>query len=165
MIEKDIEAKIVAAVEALGLPGLVVRGAWQAAAAGEVKDEESDRAPAALFVHVGPRSFESYSSPEVTFPVTLSFAIRVDLNPTGAALETYCDPVAGFLHRWNLDIAHGSGICELDVSGFNTHFIQFTGGDGPTFENDAKIWSVVFNLTVGGVVSRATSQTTTQEES
>lgn len=158
MIEKDIEANIIAAIEALELPGIDIRGAWQTAAAGEVKDTESDSAPAALFVHVGPRSFESYSSPEVTFPVTLSFAIRVDLNPTGVALETYCDPVVRLLHRWNLDIAvHGSGICELDVSGFNTHFIQFTGGDGPTFENDAKIWSVVFNLTVGGVVSRATS--------
>ena len=157
MIEKDIEAKIIAAVEALGLSGLAVRGAWQAAAAGEVKDEESDSAPAALYIRVGPRSFESYSSPEVTFPVTLSFAIRVDLNPTGTALETYCDPVEGILHQWDIDIANGRDICELDVTGFKTHFIQFTGGDGPTFENDAKIWSVVFNLTVGGVVSRATS--------
>ncbi len=165
MIEKSIEANIIAAIEALNLTGLDVRGSWQVANDGEVKDTE-DNSPAALYVRVSPRSFESYSSPEVTFPVTLSFAIRTDINPTGTALETYCDPVEGILHQWNLDIAAGREICELDVTGFNTHFIQFTGGDGPTFENDAKIWSVVFNLTVGGVVSPAAILTqNTQEES
>ena len=166
MIEKNLEAKIIAAVEALGLPGLAVRGAWQAAAAGEVKDEESDSAPAALAVHVGPRSFESYSSPEVTFPVTLMFVIRTDLNPTGTALETYCDPVEGILHQWNLDIDAGRDICELDATGFKTHFIQFAGGEGPTFDNDEKVWSVLFNITIGGVVSPAAILTqNTQEES
>lgn len=165
MIEKSIEANIIAAIKALGLDGLAVRGAWQAASEGEVKDAE-DLSPAALFVHVGPRAFDSYASPEVTFPVSLSFGIRTDLNPTGTSLEKYCDPVEGILHKWNLDIAAGRDICELDVAGFKTHFIQFTGGSGPTFDNDARIWGVVFTLTVGGVVSHATSSTqNTQEES
>lgn len=94
------------------------------------------------------------------------FVIRPDLNPTGTALETYCDPVEGILHQWNLDIAAGRDICELDVTGFKTHFIQFTGGEGPTFDNEAKVWSVLFNLTVGGVVSPAAILTqNTQEES
>lgn len=165
MIEKSIEANIIAAIEALNLTGLDVRGSWQVAIDGEVKDTE-DSSPAALAVHVGPRSFESYSSPEVTFPVTLMFVIRTDLNPTGTALETYCDPVEGILHQWDLDIANGRDICELDVTGFKTHFIQFTGGEGPTFDNEAKVWSVLFNLTVGGVVSPAAILTqNTQEES
>ena len=165
MLEKSIEANIIAAIEALNLTGLVVRGAWQSASAGEVKDTE-DSSPATLVVHVGPRSFDSYSSPEVTFPVALSFMIRTDLCPTGAALETYCDPVEGILHQWNLYIAAGRDICELDVTGFKTHFIQFTGGEGPTFDSDANIWSVIFSLTVVGVVSLDTSSTqNTQEQS
>lgn len=164
MIEKSIEANIIAAIAALNLPGLDIRGAWQAVNAGEVKDEESDGAPASLYVRVGPRSFEDYSSPEVTFPVTLSFAIRIDLSPTGDALGTYCDPVANILQRWNIDLNAGCDICALDTTGFKTHFIQFTGGEGPTFESNVKIWSALFNLTVGGVVSRATSSTENQQE-
>ena len=165
MIEKEIESNIIAAVAALNLPVLDIRGAWQPSAEGEVKDEESDVAPAALYVRVGPRSFDDYALPEVTFPVTLSFAIRMDLCPTGDALATYCDPVLDILQRWNIDLNAGSESCDLDTPGFKTHFIQFTGGEGPTFESDVKIWSVTLNLTVGGVVVATSHNENPEEES
>jgi hypothetical protein len=162
MIEKEIETHIIAALAALNLPGLDIRGAWQPSAAGEVKDEESDGAPASLYVRVGQRSFADYSSPEVTFPVTLSFVLRTDLNPTGSALETYCDPVANLLQGWNIDLNSGRDICELDTRGFKTHFIQFTGGNGPTFESESNLWAVTFDLTVGGSVSPTQPSTENQ---
>ena len=54
MIEKSIEANIIAAIKALNLTGLVVSGAWQDANEGEVKDTE-DSSPAALAVAVARR--------------------------------------------------------------------------------------------------------------
>lgn len=154
MIEKDIEAKIVAAVEALGLPGLVVRGAWQAAAAGEVKDEESASAPAALFVHVGPRSFETFGICIASMDVALLLAIRADLCPTGSALETYADPIAAILTRWNMEMCHTED-CGMAVDGFTPGGVQMSGGSGPEFDRDASSWSIVWNFTLRGYVAHA----------
>ena len=166
MIEKSIEANIISAVQALNLAGLDIRGVWQAANEGEVKDEE-DNSPAALAVIVSPRAFGSNGIPEMTFEVALSLVIRVDMCPTGTAIETYCDPVVRLLQSWNLALPAGDD--EEDegfaVPGFNPHYIHFTGGNGPTFENEQGVWSVVFNLTIGGVVAPEASTTENQEES
>ena len=153
MIEKSIEANIIAAIQALNLDGLDIRGAWQAANAGEVKDAEDDSSPAALVVRVAPRAFGQNDLPEVTFDVALTLSIRTDLCPTGAALETYCDPVANLLQGWNLaSYADGSGAHGFDVPGFAPGGIQLAGGSWPTLERDACLWAVVFNLVVSGTV-------------
>ena len=160
MIEKEIEANIIAAIEALNLTGLAIRGAWQTAADGEVKNTE-DSSPAALSVAVSPRSFEKYNHPEISLEIAISLDIRTDLCPSGTALETYCDPVASLLQSWNL------GICEpAEVTGFAPRFIQFVGGSGPEFDREGAVWSVVFHLTFRGTVTQPQSSTqNTQEES
>ena len=167
MIEKDIEANIIAAIQTLDLPGIDIRGAWQTAAAGEVKDTESDSAPAALFVHVGPRSFETFGVGVCSMDVALSLAVRIDLCPTGAALETYADPIADLLQSWNLtmDCDHP---CGMAVEGeFAPGGLQMSGGSGPEIDRDAGVWSIVFNFTLRGAIvpaSPTSSQTTQTEE-
>lgn len=161
MIEKTIEANIIAAVEALGLDGLVVRGAWQAAAVGTVKGAETESsAPAALAVAVSPRAFEQFGFGICSMDVRLVLAVRTDLCPTGAELETFADPIANLLETWNatMDCDHD---CGLAVSGrFQPGGLQMTGGEGPTFDRQLSIWSVTFNFSLRGV---ATLQEATPE--
>ena len=153
MIEKDIEAAIISALEALALDGLEIHGAWQAAAEGEVKGEEKASDPAAVYVRVSPRTFASNALPEVTIDAALSLVVRADLCPTGTALETYCDPIAALLQDWNLAVfADGSGTHGFDVPAFAVGGIQFAGGSGPEYDRTGKAWSVDFNLTISGVV-------------
>lgn len=149
MIEKSIEANIISAIQALNLTGLTVSGAWQAANEGEVKDTE-DSSPAALAVAVAPRSFETFGFGICSMEVEISLAVRTDLCPTGAALETYVDPIANLLQTWNLtmDCAHP---CGMAVEGkFEPGGLQMSGGSGPDLDREAGVWSITFNFTIRG---------------
>ena len=155
MIEKSIEANIIAAIQALGLTGLVVRGAWQAAAEGEVKDTE-DSSPAALAVAVSPRSFETFGFGICSMDVTLALVVRIDLCPTGAALETFVDPIANLLQKWNLTL-DCTNDCNLGTDGFTPGGLQMSGGSGPETDREACVWSVAFNFTIRGTVPEDSS--------
>ena len=163
MIEKTIEANIIAAIQALGLPGIDIHGAWLVADVGKVKDEESDSAPATLRVAVSPRSVETFGIGVCSMEVALSLVIRTDLNPTGAALETYVAPIADLLTRWNrtMDCVNP---CGMEVEGeFAPGGLQLTGGSGPEYDRDLCIWTVVFNLTLRGTLLDAPLENETQE--
>ena len=116
------------AIEALHLPGLAVRGAWQAAQEGELKDEEGST-PAALAVHVSPRSFENFGLSICTMDVSFALVVRTDLCPNGTALETYADPILALLQNWNLNL-NCENDCGLSVDGFTPGGIQISGGGG-----------------------------------
>ena len=166
MIEKDLEAAIISALEALALTGLEIHGAWQAAAEGTVKDMEDSAAVAGLAVAVSPRVFDTFGISTANFDVALSLAVRADQSPTGAALETYADPIANLLSRWNLELCHGND-CGLGVSGFVPGGLQMTGGSGPTFDRDAAAWSIIYSFTLRGniePVETPASPTTNTEE-
>ena len=163
MIEKSIEANIIAAIEALNLTGLVVTGAWKAANAGEVKGTE-DSSKAALAVAVSPRSFETFGFGICTMAVALSLAVRTDLCPTGAELETYVDPIANLLQRWNLTMgcAHP---CGMAVEGkFEPGGVQMSGGSGPDLDREAGVWSITFNFTIRGTAIQAEETETAASE-
>ena len=163
MLEKSIEANIIAAIEALNLTGLDIHGAWQATNAGEVKDEEAPAAPATLYVRVGPRSFETFGIGVCSMDVVFSLVIRTDLNPTGAALETYVDPIADLLQSWN-NTMDEENPCGMAVEGeFAPGGMQMVGGSGPVFEREAAIWSVTFNFTLrGSIIESAPTETPSQ---
>jgi hypothetical protein len=163
MLEKSIEANIIAAIEALNLTGLDIHGAWQAANAGEVKDEEAPAAPATLTVHVGPRSFETFGIGVCSMDVVFALVIRTDLNPMGTALETYVDPIADLLQSWN-NTKNCNNPCGMAVEGeFVPGGLQMVGGSGPVFEREAAIWSVTFNFTLrGSIVESAPTETPSQ---
>ena len=163
MLEKSIEANIISAIEALNLTGLDIKGAWQAANAGEVKDEEAPAAPATLYVRVGPRSFETFGIGVCSMDVVFSLVIRTDLNPTGTALETYVDPIADLIQSWN-NTMNCNNPCGMAVEGeFAPGGLQMVGGSGPEFDREMCIWTVVFNFTLRGTVLDAPTENATQE--
>lgn len=162
MIEKSIEANIISAIQALNLTDLTVSGAWQAENEGEVKGTE-ESSPAALAVAVAPRSFETFGFGICSMEVAIALTVRTDLCPTGAALETYVDPVANLLQTWNLtmDCAHP---CGMAVEGkFEPGGLQMSGGSGPDLDSEAGVWSITFNLTLRGTLLDAPTETATQE--
>ena len=161
MIEKSIEANVISAVESLGLPGLAVRGAWQAAEDGDVKDVEGS-SPAALAVAISPRKFETFGFSTCSMEVALALVVRTDLCPSGTALETYADPIASLLQAWNLtlDCDHD---CGLGTDGFVPGGLQMAGGTSPEVNRDAATWSITFNFTLQGTVSPSTSTSNEQQ--
>ena len=165
MIELDLEKRIVAAVAALGVSGLEVRGLWNPVAAGLVKGEETDASvPAAAAVRVSPRAYNAVTFPEVTFDCVIAIVVRTDLDPTGSIVAAVAEAVSGLLARLHRTVAHGRN-SSLDVAGFEVAAFHSVGGVGPDFDRTSATWSVNYNFTVVGVVSDADLQPTTQEES
>ena len=165
MIEKDLESRIVAAIEALGVSGLEVRGLWKPVVVGLVKGEETESAiPAAAVVRVSPRAYDAVTFPTAAFDCSVAIAVRTDLDPTGAILAAASDAVSAMLARLHRTVAHGR-FSGLDVPGLEVAAFHLTGGDGPTFDRTAATWAVNYNFTVVGVVSDADLQPTIQEES
>lgn len=164
MIEQELESKIVAAIEALGVNGLDVRGLWNPVAAGLVKGSEDDSSvPAAAVVRVSPRAYDAVTFPTATFDGTVSLVVRTDLDPTGTVLALASDEISALLARLHRTVAHGDDQ-GLDVDGLDVAAFHLVGGTGPAFDQTAATWSVIYNFTVVGVVSDATLQTTTQQE-
>lgn len=165
MIEQKLETKLVAAIAALGVEGLDVRGMWNPVAAGLVKGAETDASvPAAAVVRVSPRAYDAVSFPTAGFACSVALVVRTDLDPTGGIMVTAAASLSGLLARLHRTVAHGED-CGLDVTGLNVAAFHLTGGSGPDFNREAATWAVNYNFTVVGVVSDATLQPTTQEES
>ena len=165
MSELDLEKRIVAAVAALGVSGLEVHGLWNPVDAGLVKGEETDASvPAAAVVRVSPRAYDNVTFPTATFDCSVAIVVRTDLDPTGSLLATVANAVSGLLARLHRTVAHGRN-SSLDVAGLEVAAFHLTGGDGPEFDRASATWAVTYSFTVVGVVSDATLQPTTQEES
>lgn len=161
MVEQELESKIVDALEALEVPGLVVRGLWNPVADGEVKGQEGSDIPVAAVVRVSPRSYGDYGVPTVTCECAVALAARVDLDPTGAILSSAAEAISDRLAAWhdNVCVADGDG---LSFEGFMAAGFMVTGGSGPTFDEAAGAWAVTFNFTVSGtLVDEPTDELTT----
>lgn len=161
MVEQELESKIVAALEALEVSGLVVRGLWNPVAPGEVKGQEGSDIPAAAVVRVSPRSYGDYGVPTVTCECAVVLAVRVDLDPTGAILSSAAEAISDRLAAWhdNVCVADGDG---LSFEGFMAAAFTAPGGSGPTFDETKGAWAVTFNFTVSGtLVAEPTDDQTT----
>lgn len=163
MFEKEIESRIVGAVEALALPGLKVRGAWQDVPEGEVKDVEGSDSPAALFVAASPRQFETFGLPICSMEVQLALVVRIERCPTGAALETYARPILSLLQSWSLGLScsEDCGFAvepTADGEGFAPGGVQLSTGEGPSHDASSATWSVAFSFTLRGVAVAALTE-------
>ena len=161
MLEQQLEAQIVSAIEALGLSGLTVRGAWQSVFAGNVKNLEEPEDAAILDVAVSPRSFDSFAHPAVTFDVALSLTIRSDVYPSGAALSGFAGPVLDLISSWNLALFANGSDCGLAVEGvFAPGGLQLMGGSAPDYGEGR--WTIGINFTLKGTL--LSGFTTNQQE-
>jgi hypothetical protein len=104
MVEKGLETKIVAALEALDVSGLVVRGLWNPVAPGDVKGLEGTDNPVAAVLHVSPRSYGDYGVPTVTCECAVVLTARVDLDPTGEILSSAAEAISARLAAWHDDV-------------------------------------------------------------
>ena len=164
MIEQELETKLVAAIVALGVEGLDVRGLWNPVASGLVKGSETDASvPAAAVVRVSPIAYDEVSFPSASFACSVSLAVRTDMDPTGGLLATAAGSISGLLARLHRTVAHGE-YCGLDVTGLDVAAFHLTGGSGPDFDRTAATWAVNYSFTVFGVVTDADLQPNNQED-
>lgn len=163
MIEQSLESNIVAAIEALGVNGLDVRGLWNPVAEGLVKGSENDSSsPAAAAVRVSPRSYSNYTIPTVTFDCAISLVVRTDLDPTGAILAAAADAIAGKLAAWHADVCE-SNDAGLACAGFQPAGFAVSGGTGPDFDRDAATWAVNYAFTIDGSLVPEQEETSQEE--
>ena len=157
MIEAEIEGRICEALErAIGgsawrtARSPEVRGLWRDAA--DVRrGPELGQAGVVADVTVSPRAFGTFGIGTCSMDVTIELSVRIDLCPAEASLETYAGPIADLLQEWNrtMDCAHP---CGLAVEGeFQPGGLNLRGGEGPTLDREAGVWSVTFAFTLIGV--------------
>ena len=152
MIEQELEGKIVAAIAALGVVGLEVRGLWNPVSAGLVKGDEADASvPAAAIVRVGPRSFGSYTIPTVSLDCSVALVVRTDLDPTGEILAGAADAISEKIAAWHADVCE-SDDAGLAFDGFVPGGFSASGGSGPDFDRSAATWAVTWSFTIAGTL-------------
>ena len=164
MIEKQIEAKIAAALRSLALDGLQVVGAWESCAAGSVRNRETAESTAKAAVAVGVRSYPNYTIPTVEIPGTIAIAVRIERDPTGDRFDAYASGVTALLDNWHRDICAADGAGALDVEGFNAAGFSMTGGGAPTIDRAAGVASVAFSFTIYGCMVAPEPPTNSEEE-
>ncbi len=154
MIEKLVEAAVIAKIAALELPGVAVDGFWQTTGTGVPKGREG-ASSAALAVVVAPRSFESFTSAKAQLRVAVTLKVRRDACPTGAELETLASPLFDLLQTWQKSIAQVKAdftLTEDDgASLFTPHGFRLDGGDVST-DQEASVWIVSQTFTLRGVI-------------
>lgn len=136
-IERKIESKMVEHLKGIVGDAVKVRGSWQAATMGEVKDLESDIEPM-LDVRLRPASFPSYSSPVGEWSTLLALYVPVALDPSGEML----DEIWSKLSAWILaaQVSLSSVKAALDIAGeFTAHGFIAQGGEGPDIIDGERI--------------------------
>ena len=150
MIEKNVEKKIIDAIEALNIPDLQVVGLWQPSATNIVKGTEQSDAVGALVVKIPPKAFDTFGICEVTMDVQMILTVRVEKDSTGENLVKFVEPITDLLEAWNLDL-EGNELEALVTEDFTPGGVQVNAGSGPTFDPQTNSWSVEFSLTIRGL--------------
>jgi len=148
MIEQQIEACVLAKIQSLATwpAGTVFDGAWQAAAAGEVKGEEAAGTAVKIAVATGAVMWADYTIPSGEIPVAIAVTVRRDLCPDGSALSDVLSPIMAKLVAWQLD----ADLCSTDLSVSSAAVVGFRldAGDPPSYDSARKSWAVVRSFTL-----------------
>ncbi len=151
MVEKEIEAKIIAAIEALELDNLEVVGTWN------VPEDETASTVARLTVSVSPRVYSRYTVCEATFSAELEIAVRAELGHPSA----YAGEISDLLHTWNMN-RNNEAKTALGVDDVvSIGGIKVTGGDAPYLDRESSTWYCSFTFDITGFVAHTETTTTT----
>lgn len=152
MTEKNLEKKIIdaldAAFTAAGVSGVQFVGAWQPAAVGEIKAQES--LTAVLTVKVQPRSYSTFTMMECEFPVAIQLDFDAGDDPDGEKFLAAADVVASVLGSW-----HKSYNAYFDAFEIPDEFLptgMVLGGGDAGIDRTAKIWTYSPIFTLQGVI-------------
>ncbi len=151
MIEKNVEAAIMTAIQNLNLPDLDIVGLWQPSATGVVKGTEKSDSTAALVVKIPPKSFDTFGICEVQLEADLVLTVRIEQDSTGEKLVQYVEPINNLLERWNM-VTEQEDLEDLETDDFSVGGIHVNGGTGPTFDAQSRCWTVTFSLTIRGLL-------------
>jgi len=148
IVDKEIEDKIVATLATALGGNYHITGAWGVSPDGTVKGEETPADKVAIAVAVGAPAWDTYLVPSCTMPVALSVAIRREVAPTAAELETVMSPISDFLMDLQLDFDAANA---LSSTHFSCDGVQVNGGPPPVFSEKTNIWRVTRTFNVRGV--------------
>lgn len=146
-IESEVEKRVIALLAAAfeDVDGVRIEGAWQTAAEGEVKGEESPTDRVVVGVAVGAPSFDTYQTPTAEIPVALAIVVRRELAPTADALAETVGRVSDVLLRLQVDAPDA-----LSSARFRADGVRLDAGEPPVFNVARNVWSVARSFTVKG---------------
>lgn len=154
IVEKELENKIVATLAAALGGKYTVVGSWGVSPDGTVKGEETPADKVAIAVAVGAPQWDKYLVPSCSMPVAISVAIRREVAPTAAELETVMSPISDFLMDLQLDFDAANA---LSTDHFSSDGAQLNGGPPPAFSEATNIWRITRSFTVRGVPAKTTN--------
>lgn len=155
LLEKQIESAIITAIEGLQIDDVDIFGSWQKSEEGTVKSEEGADSRALVVVGVAPRSYDSFSLPEISFDCVVSVVIRVDQCPTGSELEEIYEPISDLLETWNT-VNTGEMITDLTIDDrFSPGGVNVSGGSGPEYRDGS--WIINNRFTLRGTLLQASN--------
>ena len=151
MIEQDLQNRVAAALEALGIDGLVVCGNYIAANAGAVMGEETPDCKMLAEIVTTPRSAEDYGwLCPVSVQVRLFLTFRAEAYPTGAEVAPVLGRVFDLVTAWARETDGTDGAGALETDEFRPGGVRADGGTGPGFDSAACAWRASFSFTVRG---------------
>lgn len=157
---RDIEAKIIAAIDAAIRPDssappdvkVQVFGLWQPSLPGIVRNQEDAGAAATIAVGLGTPAVQTYSASAASITGSIVLTVRVELDPTGAALLALSDAIGSLLTGWN-SANYQAAFTALDTDAFNVGDVTTTGSATPYVDYERKTVTVSFPFTISGCLT------------
>lgn len=168
---RDLEAKIIAAIndairpdspapsgvarpDSPALPGAKVQvfGLWQPSLSGFVRNQEDPDTVATVAVGLGTPAVQTYSASAASITGSIVLTVRVELDPTGAALLALSDAIGSLLTGWNA-ANYQASFTALDTEAFNVGDVTVTGGATPSLDYERKLITVTYPFTISGCLT------------
>ena len=150
MIEQDLEAALVGAIDGLGLDNCKVEGLWAAPQNGEVKLAETAEHQAYVRVKAALREFETFSSTRAQVPLKVGLAVRQEWGAN--AFKDFAGAIAELLQEYQLSLPAVKR--DFAVSGFAPCGARLAGGEAD-YDEASGMYTAGWQLDVRGHVSEA----------
>lgn len=143
--EREIEKRLVDSLQGALGDLAKVRGSWQTAEKGDVKDLEDATAPARVDIRLSTASFPAYSAPLGEWMATLAVYVPVAMDPTGEKIDAIWGVVSAWLYAMQLSLADAKR--ALDIEGaFTTHGFLVSGGTGVELVDGERVIPAAFTI-------------------
>lgn len=160
---RQLEAKVVAAMETVVDGAAKVTGFRASVAQGLVKSQESDGRPEVI-VAVNPATSDSYASPVIGFDVAVSVRLEWADDPTITAFDEIAALVERKFIEWNLRENYAAMTEALTCDNFRCDGFRLGGGsDGVDADPRPAIFTTM-NFTVKGVFIDDLAETTNENQ-
>lgn len=150
MLEQLIESAVIGAIAAVIPDHVSINGAWQAAPSGVVKGHETADAVAYVGVAVGPRAFETFTTPKAMFAVAVSLKVRDERDPQGSTFAACAESILALMQSWQTSLQDVK--TAFSVEGFVPHGVRVEGGN-VVRDDAARATVMTESFTIRGIIS------------